>query len=1021
MEENASFNKPEPQSQACLQILLTLQRDRSLHQIPSSVSLGVAVTIRENLNAMRLLNTKTLELVSKPDNDIPAYAILSHTWGSSEVSLQEMQGFSGKPASAAGRVRLRRTERGLKKIIDAAELASSDGYEWIWIDTCCIDKTSSAELSEAINSMYRWYENSGVCYVYLEDVAAPTFGERKSLHTDDFYSSLSKSRWVTRGWTLQELIAPQLVQFHSHDWELIGGKEDRMFQFALERATGIEIGILSGQTTVAEVSVANRMKWACRRQTTRFEDTAYCLMGIFAVNMPLLYGEGEQRAFIRLQEEILKATDDQSIFAWKLPIVEDSRLMSGLLANSPAHFGGVPSMRPMSTEFQSASSVPWTMTNKGLQVQLYIRPVGERDEEEYLAILDCCLEDTEVLHAHHQGYSPSIRLRRLVSDQYTRIEAGYCKWVRGALDGDHGRYESFFVKQNPGLMLPRLALSDSLRFKSSAWHLQSVFPRNQWSENNGTFRLNQSRITGIQAVFRFGLLRYSVACPPSSRGCEADSDHLDVVIVLKRSNREEMEINQFTIAARRDNVEQTYYKLNKIWSAAPNTPEQAAKMAWIQASQHYQDSLRFVTVHLANTMRSGRGLYLLDVRERTHSGLEETPTVRFEMHGEPLEGDLVKKARAIVLLNAKTAVTVNPTSNNIKHGFFEPVFRPSKPLEYSERLGFRMHLRDEIKEIGSISDHTEFELCQAVIHENLQDIKQVLARLRSNDNSCLSETSTSANLRAIQVAVLSNNPDIMSILIAEGLDPLLESRHGHTALQLASMLGNSGVIQPLLQQATRPEFDLVSALTYKRSMASFRPHIGSEAKRGHTALHLAAMCCSGEEFASILAQLFEATGAPESEWDESEAKLERQYLFGLRNEDGETVLHGAIESGNLEVVELICTGTPEVVTRLDNFNRSTVWHVASHGDMQMLKAVMKAYSLCINPPSLHLSDDNGLTPLHVACWRGHLELVQELLTCGGIQHRMTTFFGFTPAMLAKRNGQSHVADFLEGLNVGFYL
>lgn len=968
---------------------------------------------------MRLLNTKNLELVAKPDDDIPSYAILSHTWGSGEVSLQDMQGFGGKLASAAGRVKLFRTKKGLKKVIDAAKLASSDGYEWIWIDTCCIDKTSSAELSEAINSMYRWYENSGVCYVYLEDVAAPFYDSLQSSRAAHFYSSLSKSRWVTRGWTLQELIAPQTVQFHSQDWVLIGTKKDRNFQFALATATGIEIGILSGQTTVAEVSVANRMKWAWKRQTTRFEDAAYCLIGIFAVNMPLLYGEGGQRAFIRLQEEILKATDDQSIFAWRLPSeLEESRLVSGLLANSPAHFGGVSSMRPMLTEFQSTSSVPWTMTNKGLQVQLYIRPVGDSDEEEYLAVLDCCIEDSEAMDAHLQGYSPSIRLRKLVGDQYTRIKAEECEWVPGALDGDRGRYESFFVKQNPGLMLPRLALSDSVRFQqpSNAWRLQSVFPSNQWIENSGTFRLNHSRLRGIQAVFRFELLQYPAASPQSSTDSEAYLDQLDVVIVLKHSARGEMELNHFPSAPRRDSVEQIYYKLNRIWSAAPNTPEQAEKMDWIQASQQHQDAMRFVTVDLANTMRAGRGLYLLDLRERIYSELDATPTIRSEMHGESLEGDLLQKARAIVIINAKTAVNVTSTSNNIKHGFFETVFRPSKPLKYSERHGFRMYLRDEIKEVVSISDHTEFELCQAVIHENLQDVKQMLARPKLIVNSSLPKKSTSGNFKAIHFAGLSGNPEIMSILVEEGLDTLVKTRHGHTVLQLASMLGNSGVIQPLLHNVTRAEFDLESTPISRRRVASFRPHLGSEAETGNTALHLAAMCCSGDEFKSILTGLFEATGAPESDWDGSEAMLEREYLFSLRNKDGETVLHRAIESGNLEVVELICDDIPEIATRLDDFNRSTVWHTASIGDTQMLNAVMKAYSLCNNPPYLHLSDDNGLTPLHVACWNGHLEFVKELLNCGGIQYRMTTFFGFTPADIARKNGQSHVADFLEGLN-----
>lgn len=969
---------------------------------------------------MRLLDTKNLKLVYKPDNDIPPYAILSHTWGAGEVSLQDMQGLGGKLASAAGRVKLFRTKKGLKKVIDAAKMASNDGYEWIWIDTCCIDKTSSAELSEAINSMYRWYENSGVCYVYLDDVADPSDDCKEPLWSAHFRTSLSKSRWVTRGWTLQELIAPHMVQFHSEGWVLIGEKKDRIIQLALATATGIEIGILSGQTTVAEVSVASRMRWAQKRQTSRFEDAAYCLMGIFAVNMPLLYGEGGQRAFIRLQEEILKATDDQSIFAWKLPAaLKDSRIMSGLLASSPAHFGGVHSMRPMSTEFQSASSVPWTMTNKGLQVQLYIRPVGDSDEEEYLAILDCCFEDTQFMDAKIQGYRPSIRLRKLVGDQYTRIKAGECEWVLGAVEGDRGRYESFFVKQNPGLMLPRLAVSDSLRFQqpSNAWHLRNMFPSSQWSENNGTFRLDDSRLRGIQAVFRFGLLQYSPHEQPSTGSSEAYLDQLDVVIVLKKSAQGQLEVYNFPTAPKGDSVEQAYYKLNRMWSAAPNTPQWAEKIDWIQTSQHYQESMRFVIVELSNTVRAGRGLYLLNIRERIYSELEETSTARWEMEGESLDGELLEQARATVLMNARTVVPTNLTSDHIKHGHFEPLFRPSDPTKYSERHTFRMQLRAEIKEIRSISNHIEFELCRAVIHENVEKIEEILARPYSTDHVFWPGEWTSRDFQPIHFASLSHDPRIMSMLIEKGLDPLVKARRGHNVLQLVSIFGNSGVIQPLLQKALRAEeVDLALISTSTRNLARIRPYLGSETGTGNTALHLAARCCSGEEFGNILVELFKATGAPESEWDESEAKLEREYLFSLRNKAGETVLHRAIESGNLEIAELICDNIPEVATRLDDFNRSTVWHTASVGDTQMLKAVMKAYSLCNNPPYLHLSDDNGLTPLHVACWNGHLAFVQELLNCGGIQYRLTTFFGFTPAEIARKNGQSHVADFLEGLN-----
>jgi len=253
---------------------------------------------------MRLLNTNTIELQEFAENEIPPYAILSHTWGDGEVSLQELVG-----GRAAGK-------SGLQKIKQYCALAKSRGFAHVWIDTCCIDKTSSAELSEAINSMYQWYEEAAECHAYLADVVSE--------------SDLAGSQWCTRGWTLQELITPETIIFFNKDWEQLGTKQS--LGESIWMCTRIPVGVLHGSRGVESFSVAQRMSWAATRKTTRAEDGAYCLMGLFAINMPLLYGERE-REFIRLQEEIIKVIDDDSIFAWRCSY--DSE---GILASSPAGF-----------------------------------------------------------------------------------------------------------------------------------------------------------------------------------------------------------------------------------------------------------------------------------------------------------------------------------------------------------------------------------------------------------------------------------------------------------------------------------------------------------------------------------------------------------------------------------------------------------------------------------------------------------------------------------------------------------
>ena len=178
------------------------------------------------------------------------------------------------------------------------------GLEWIWIDTCCIDKRSRAELSEAINSMFKWYQRSEECYVFLPDVYDGE-GHRT-------WYQLDRSVWFTRGWTLQELLAPLRVEFFDARFRSIGSRWD--IRKSIEEITGIDEDFLKFPDHLPRASVAERMKWASHRQTTRAEDAAYSLLGIFDVNMPLLYGEGK-KAFKRLQAEIIRKSADESIFA----------------------------------------------------------------------------------------------------------------------------------------------------------------------------------------------------------------------------------------------------------------------------------------------------------------------------------------------------------------------------------------------------------------------------------------------------------------------------------------------------------------------------------------------------------------------------------------------------------------------------------------------------------------------------------------------------------------------------------
>ncbi|KAF1928951.1 HET-domain-containing protein, partial [Didymella exigua CBS 183.55] len=219
------------------------------------------------------------------NNQIPPYAILSHTWEGQEVAYKDLKNHRDKENIDA------RLKGGYQKIFFCAEQAKRDGLNHFWVDTCCIDKANNTELSKAINSMFRWYQNARKCYVYLSDVENDTL-------KGDGELVFRRSRWFNRGWTLQELLAPHSVEFFSKDGARLGDKE--LLKHLIHEITGIPVEALSG-SDVSEFDVAKRFSWAANRQTTEEEDGAYCLFGIFGVHLPLIYGEGKENALERLR------------------------------------------------------------------------------------------------------------------------------------------------------------------------------------------------------------------------------------------------------------------------------------------------------------------------------------------------------------------------------------------------------------------------------------------------------------------------------------------------------------------------------------------------------------------------------------------------------------------------------------------------------------------------------------------------------------------------------------------------
>ncbi|KAI0349952.1 HET-domain-containing protein [Trametes cingulata] len=286
----------------------------------------------------------SLRCLDGPAEVLGGYAALSHVWQGAEQPFEELEtlrraGVTLDAPSVSVKVRECRT------------LAMAYGLPWYWVDAPCIDQRNSAELQEAITSMFRWYAGASICFAYLPDVpSSDRIRERGS--------AFRRSVYFTRGWTLQELIAPRRVIFVSAEWTVLGEKED--LADVLEEITRVPADVLALRRSPSDVSVACRLSWASQRSTRRVEDQAYCLMGLFDIHMRVDYGEGD-KAFQRLQQRILKAHCDHTLFAWggvrdMDPLVPPSEAQinpgprTSLFAPSPAAFSGCTSMHSVAIE-----------------------------------------------------------------------------------------------------------------------------------------------------------------------------------------------------------------------------------------------------------------------------------------------------------------------------------------------------------------------------------------------------------------------------------------------------------------------------------------------------------------------------------------------------------------------------------------------------------------------------------------------------------------------------------------------
>ncbi|KAG1731343.1 heterokaryon incompatibility protein-domain-containing protein [Suillus paluster] len=328
------------------------------------------------------------------------YGILSHRWlREGEPSCKELI----KQRNLSG--------PGYEKLQRFCEVAISHGMKFAWSDTCCIDKSSSAELDESIRSMFRWYRNSAICIVLLA----------QSTSTGD----MTDDEWFTRGWTLQELIAPKKIKFYDNNWEPLTRQDndkneddDEHILSAISKDTGITTRNLLRFVDPGPFYIRERMGWAAKRTTTRDEDVAYSMTGIFDVGLQIAYGEGGDRAFIRLIEALMQVTSDTDILHWK----GQAALLPHTRALPPS-----PAAYMVRSIGGSHPKDRFAMTSAGLRIKLAIfpSPLISVDQEMGIATLAC-----DVAGKHEITLKVEVLERQLLNMD---PDDG-CKWFIGVFN-----------------------------------------------------------------------------------------------------------------------------------------------------------------------------------------------------------------------------------------------------------------------------------------------------------------------------------------------------------------------------------------------------------------------------------------------------------------------------------------------------------------------------------------------------------------------------------------------------------
>ncbi|KAM0343926.1 hypothetical protein ACHAPU_007980 [Fusarium lateritium] len=856
------------------------------------------------------------------------------------------------------------------KILQSVTLAANEGHQNIWIDTCCIDKTSSAELSEAINSMYQWYAKAEICYAYLADVA--------SAGTEDLSapkSSFRQSRWFTRGWTLQELIASREVLFYASDWTYLGSKDgDISFTQLLSDITGIQLDVLTGELSPQEVSLASRMHWASDRQTTRLEDIAYCLLGIF-------------------DEAILSKDDDQSLFAWHLePATEQpndqkwfthsSSGFSGLLADSPARFWDNSEIEIASP--MTLTSSPPIITSKGLGLDFLLLSCQDDDiggEADFKVLLNC------ERMKNGQREAPVIYLKRIwgMGDQFARVQPDLKKFLSPNIKlFEEVTYERIFVKQDPlsdtKTIRIMLTNSDSLLVGTyvedaelgSDWVIEDAWPKQAWDEKNKTFQTKELTFGLPCAVLRLGV-------KPT-----VGTDTIDVAIGIHASSGQ----------------------LCRSWChiAAVNAvfdPQYAFEYAVSQAKTGnitYNDLLK-EDIYLGNikpwvliTERNRRRGVDITLHILSPTNWKE-PESRWKYQRKQYGGIIPLSTLSETELEAFDFDKYLPLPQHLLD------FSPEKVWQtYSDEISNAM----EVLTIADCIDINIFSKMSVDSRVRTQSSSDIGVSLNSIKDYCLKvlPTADARMQMAVQYLLESGKSYEMESSNAMGiLKRVADSFLMLSPIQWAIIGENEIILRRLLEAGEDPtenfqgnvtSFHLIvlwetAALIHLLKHSDFvvESHEGEPiASTGDYPLHFAAAYKTSTKIWKTIFDYFPTT------------------LIDRRNGLGETALHRACAMGNTAAIDILLACGAQV-DKANDYGRTPLWHAACsdyHGTI--------TEKLFIVGASLVLPDQYGLSPIHVSCRQGMVGCLKQLISAGVSPNLTVGALGLLPMHFAATFGHT---------------